>query len=388
MDTYSLPNQSLQNFIYGNEAEVPWSLMIVIYPYITGLIAGAFVVSSLYHVFKLEAFAGIARFALVVAFCFGVFAGFPLLIHLLQPQRALNIFFTPHFTAAMSVFGYVYASYMLLLTIEIWLVYRGFFVARANETGNPLWRLLTLGVLEYTPEAAALDAKLINFLAGIGIPAAFALHGYVGFIFGSIKAIAWWATPLQPIIFLVSAVASGIAALLLMYTFLKTKNRERIDEIMLKKLASCLWIAFLLAFTLEMLEVGFAYFEHGHHWTLIGPLLAGPLHTTYVVLQIGVCSLPPIVILGFVTLIKMPRALMILLANLASLLIAAQVLLMRYNVVVGGQMISKSDRGFVEFHFHWLGREGGLMAVLILILPFVFYALLSRFMPILGKEHA
>ncbi len=362
--------------------------MIVIYPYITGLIAGAFVVSSLYHVFKLKAFAGIARFSLVVAFCFGIFAGFPLLIHLLQPTRAFNIFITPHFTAAMSVFGYVYASYMLLLTTEIWLVYRGFFVEKARETNRFIWKVLTLGVTDYTPESAKIDRRLINFLAGIGIPAAFTLHGYVGFIFGSIKAIAWWATPLQPIIFLMSAVASGIAMILLMYTVLTIRRRgERCDADLVRKLATCLWIAFLLAFTLEMLEVGYAYFEQGHHWSLIGPLLRGPLHESYVVAQIGILSLPPIVLLGFVTLVKMPRLLTIFLANLCALLIAAQVLFMRYNVVIGGQMISKSDRGFVEFHWEWGGREGAAMAIAIMILPFIFYAVLSRFIPVLGEAH-
>ena len=385
---HSLPNESLVNYTFPNEGEVYWSLMIVIYPYITGLIAGAFVVSSLYHVFKLQAFAKIARFALVVAFCFGVFAGLPLLVHLLQPQRAFNIFVTPHFTAAMSIFGYVYASYMLLLTMEIWFVYRKFFVLKARETNKMIWRLLTLGVREYTPEAGRADHSLINVFAGLGIPAAFALHGYVGFIFGSIKANAWWATPLQPIIFLTSAIVSGIAMLILMYTFLMGKRSERCDEQMVRKLASCLWLAFLLAFTLEILEVGYAYYEHGHHWSVIGPLLEGPLHRSYVTFQIGFFSIPPILILGLVTLVKMPRALMLYLANLASLLLVAQVLFMRYNVVIGGQMISKSDRGFVDFHFELLGKEGGLMAAVILILPFIFYALLNRFMPILGGAHS
>ncbi|MEO1837501.1 MAG: NrfD/PsrC family molybdoenzyme membrane anchor subunit [Akkermansiaceae bacterium] len=388
MTAHSLPNESLVNYTFPNEAEIPWSLMIVIYPYVTGLIAGAFVVSSLYHVFKVQAFARIARFALVVAFCFGVFAGLPLLVHLLQPQRAFNIFITPHFTAAMSIFGYVYASYMLLLAIEIWLVYRNFFVTRARETNKIRWRLLTLGVREYTPEAARFDRKIISVLAGLGIPAAFALHGYVGFIFGSIKANAWWATPLQPIIFLVSAIVSGIAMLILLYTFLMGKRGERCDEQMIRKLAGCLWLAFLLAFTFEMLEVGYAYYEHGHHWSVIGPLLKGPLHSSYVTCQIGIFSIPPILILALVTLVTMPRTLTLYLANLASLLLVTQVLFMRYNVVIGGQMISKSDRGFVDFHFELLGKEGGLMAAVILILPFIFYALLNRFMPILGGAHS
>lgn len=380
------PNEAIVNFIYHNEAHVVWSLMIVIYPYITGLVAGAFVVSALYHVFKLEAFAPIARFALVMSFCFGMFAGLPLLVHLTQPQRAFNIYFTPHFTAAMSVFGYVYGSYMLLLTIEIWLVFREHFVRKANETGNLIWRILTLGVREYTPEAAKVDHKLTNFLAGFGIPVAFILHGYVGFIFGSMKAVAWWATPLQPIIFLMSAVVSGIAMIGLIYSVIMWRRREPVDYGMMKKLMVCLWIAFLLAFALEMLEVGYAFFEQGHHWSVIRPLLAGPLYNTYFIAQVCVLSIPPLILLGFVVLGKMRDGVMLFWANTASLLLVLQVLFMRYNVVIGGQRLSRSDRGFVDFHWEFLGKEGLLMAIVIMVLPFVTYAFLSRQIPVFEKS--
>ena len=54
-------------------------------------------------------------------------------------------------------------------------------------------------------------------LAGIGIPVACFLHGYAGFIFGSVKANALWMTPLMPVIFICSAVVSGIALCILTY---------------------------------------------------------------------------------------------------------------------------------------------------------------------------
>ena len=56
-----------------------------------------------------------------------------------------------------------------------------------------------------------------GFLAGIGIPVACFLHGYAGFIFGSVKANALWMTPLMPVIFICSAVVSGIALCILTY---------------------------------------------------------------------------------------------------------------------------------------------------------------------------
>jgi Ni/Fe-hydrogenase subunit HybB-like protein len=379
------PNQSLVNFVFPNNLHIEWSLMIVIYPYITGLVAGAFAVSALYHVFHVKEFERIAKFALVASFCFGLFAGLPLLVHLGQPLRAFNIFFTPHLTSAMSIFGYVYSSYMILLMIELWLVYREYFIQQAQEsTGWPrvIWKTLSLGVMEYTPQAAAVDHKVTTFLAAIGIPWAFTLHGYVGFIFGTVKANAWWATPLQPIIFLMSALVSGIAMLLLLYSFVRWRTYRPYDFPMIKRLMTYLWSLFIIDLVLEMLEVFYAMYEHGQHWAVIGPLLSGPLHGSYVVGQLMILSGIPLLILSYVVLSKSWGRPLLYLSNLASLLVVLQVLFMRYNVVIGGQMISKSERGFAPFHFEILAKEGVLSALLILAGPFVAYYVLSKIIPI------
>lgn len=47
-------------FVYPNEY-IYWSIQIVMYPYMTGLVAGAFVLSSLYHVFDQKALKDIAQ---------------------------------------------------------------------------------------------------------------------------------------------------------------------------------------------------------------------------------------------------------------------------------------------------------------------------------------
>jgi Ni/Fe-hydrogenase subunit HybB-like protein len=379
-----LPNGALNNFFFPNDAHVEWSLMIVIYPYITGLVAGAFVVSALYHVFKVEEFEPIAKFSLVASFCFGLFAAVPLLVHLGQPQRAFNIFFTPHTTSAMSIFGYVYSSYMILLMVELWLVYRRFFIEKAESTRGVqrlVWKALTLGVTA-TPGALRVDHTLISLLAGIGIPWAFVLHGYVGFIFGSVKANAWWATPLQPIIFLMSAIVSGIAMLVLMYTFIRWRSGRPYDIRMMRRLMDYLWGLFILDVTFESLEIVYMIYEHGHHWAVVGPLLAGPLFGSYAIAQLAILSGVPLLLLGYVVLFHVSDRRLLLLANVASLCVVLQVLFMRFNVVVGGQLISKSDRGYVDFHFEWFAKEGLVPAVIILSAPFVTYYVLSRFLPI------
>ena len=380
-----LPHEALINYVFPNNQQIWWSVMIVIYPYITGLVAGAFVVSSLYHVFKVEEYKPIANFSLIAAFCFGLFAGLPLLVHLGQPQRAYEIYVTPHLTSAMSIFGYVYSGYLLLLMIEIWLIYRAFFIAEAQRSSGLMqlvWRALSLGISEYHPQSARIDRKLATILAGVGIPWACLLHGYVGFIFGSVKAIPWWATALQPLIFLSSAVVSGMAMIMLMYSFIMWRRGAGYDFAMLRKLIIALWIAFVLDWALEMLELVHVYYRHGHEWAEIGPLLAGPLYNSYVIGQILVASLIPTVLMGYVVLSKAGGRKLLYLSNVCSLLLLLQVLLMRYNVVIGGQLISKSGRGFVDFQLEFFGKEGVLTALIIFAGPFVVYYLISRFIPV------
>ena len=384
-----LPHGALVNYIFPNNEIVWWSILIVIYPYITGLIAGAFVVSGFSHVFKIKEFKPIANFALIAAFSFGLFAAVPLLFHLGQPQRAFEIYFTPHLTSAMSIFGYIYSSYLILLMLEIWLIYRPYFIQQANSTTGlqrKIWYILTLGVTTYHQDSAKIDQKLILFLAGIGIPWAFVLHGYVGFVFGSVKAIAWWASPLQPIVFLLSAIVSGMAMLMVMYTFVKWRSKAPYDYPLVKKFTAFLWGIFILAFVLEILEVLFARYESGHHWAIIEPLLNGPLFGSYVITQVLVLSVIPIILLGYVTLSNSKDKNMLHLANLGSFMLVLQVLFMRFNVVVGGQLISKSERGFVDYHWEIFGGEGVLVSATILAAPFVTFYLVSRFIPIFEKS--
>ena len=76
-------------FVYPNEF-IYWSIQIVMYPYMTGLVAGAFVLSSLYHVFGQKDLKDIAQFSLVFSLALLPVAALPLLLHLQQPLRAME----------------------------------------------------------------------------------------------------------------------------------------------------------------------------------------------------------------------------------------------------------------------------------------------------------
>src|ERR1035438_3888683 len=98
---------------------------------------------------------------------------------------------TPHRSSAMAMFGFVYLWYLtVVLLLEIWLEYRSDIVRLAeNSKGflRPVYRALTLGSMNVSPDALRMDDKVGYAVTVIGIPSAFLLHGYVGFIFGPIS---------------------------------------------------------------------------------------------------------------------------------------------------------------------------------------------------------
>ena len=115
----------MQGFIYPNEFELHWGILVVVYPYVTGLVAGAFILASLERVFNVKEVQPTYRLALLTALAFLLVAPLPLLAHLGQPLRAYEIFLTPNRQSAMAMFGFVYAWYlMVVLLLEIWFEYR------------------------------------------------------------------------------------------------------------------------------------------------------------------------------------------------------------------------------------------------------------------------
>src|SRR6185437_3162534 len=153
----------------------------------------------------------------------------PLQMHLGHPERSFEMYLTPHRQSAMAMFGFVYLWYLMaVLVLEIWFDYRRDLVlARRRSTGlaRLFYTVATLGSDDISPEALRIDDRLGYVITIIGIPSAFLLHGYVGFIFGSVKANPWWSTPLMPVVFLFSAMVSGIAMVMILYVALTRLRR-------------------------------------------------------------------------------------------------------------------------------------------------------------------
>jgi len=406
-DLFVLPNE----YVY-------WSIQIVMYPFMTGLVAGAFVLSSLYHVFGVKKLRDIARFALVFSFALLPGALVPLLLHLQHPLRGVNVLMTPHFTSAIAAFGVVFMTYFAIVASEVWFVYRRHFVTQSlrlrkkshktlRERGSSVvYRVLTLGAYDISEKAQRTDEKATKILAGVGIPVALFLHGYAGFIFGSVKANALWMTPLMPVIFIVSAVVSGIAFCLLTYIvtmeirklLVRRKraaaespgSREEIGgvEVSVVRITARYLLLFLvLAISLELLDAVFRGYTAVKSWDVVKSAVYGNEFKQVFLLQYALGNFLPLVLL------LLPR-LTIRRAVVSLVLVLFGVFMMRWNVVIGGQSFSLTLAGYMHYVLpivpeSWeTVKEGLVGAIGVLLFPFVLFFGYARFCPVFAPTES
>jgi predicted membrane protein len=306
------------------------------------------------------------------------------LFHLGHPERCLEIMMTPHFTSPMAMFGFVYAWYLMaVLLLELWFDYRQDFVEWSKtEAGfrGIIYRAFTLGVMDESPAAVGLDWKIGRALSIIGIPSAFLLHGYVGFIFGSIKANPWWGNVLMPIIFILSAVVSGIALCVFNYMVLTWIRRHTVNMRCIDTMAMFLFYALVVDASVEALDWLHRSYSAEEGFQVMQYMAREKLFYTLLVGQATIGTLLPLLMLGSLQLIRkrIPEIVRKRIYFVSAVMILIGVLAMRWNVVIGGQLFSKSLRGVMGYKLEFAGVEGWFMGMLLLSLPFIILSVLVK----------
>jgi Ni/Fe-hydrogenase subunit HybB-like protein len=375
-----------EGYVYPNESgpHPLWGFLIVLYPYITGLVAGAFIMASLVRVFNVKALEPIYRLALLTALSFLLCATLPLLFHLGHPERCFEIMMTPHFSSPMAMFGFVYAWYLMaVLLLELWFDYRRDFVEWSKtEPGfrGIIYRAFTLGVMDESEAAVRLDLRMGRILSVIGIPSAFLLHGYVGFIFGSIKANPWWGNVLMPIIFILSAVVSGIALCVFNYMVLTWIRRHTVNMRCIDTMAMFLFYALVVDAAVEGLDWLHRNYSAEEGFQVMQYMAREKLFYTLLIGQAMIGTLLPLLSLGSIQLFRkrIPEIARKRVYFVTAVMILVGVLAMRWNVVIGGQLFSKSLRGVMGYKLEFAGVEGWLMGVVLLSLPFIILTVLVK----------
>jgi molybdopterin-containing oxidoreductase family membrane subunit len=318
-----------KNVNYGSV--VPWGLWVAVYIYFIGLSAGAFLVSSLVFVFNMSRFESIGRLALFTAVVTLLLALLSISADLGHTFRAWHVLVYPNFESPMAWMIWLYSAYFGLVCLELWFVLRHDFVVGAREPGlrGSIYRLLSLGSKDDSAASAASDRQVVRLLAAIGIPLAIMFHGGVGSLFGVISSRPAWHGGMFPILFLVSALASGGALLAVVSAIFQDglrRNRETVVALGTLVLGLLLLDAlFLISETL----VGF----YGNEPARIASLklvYGGPYWWVFWFWQLGLGTLIPLALLSLPTR-RDPR-----LVALACGLIVIGFLAVRLNIVIPG----------------------------------------------------
>jgi protein NrfD len=321
---------------------VPWGLWVAAYIYFVGLSAGSFLISSLVYVFNLKQFEKVGRLALFTALITLLLALLAIWADLGHMERFWHVFAYPNFRSPMAWMIWLYTAYFVLLAVELWFLLRRDLVAgaRGSDWKARFYRVLSLGSRDESAESAQRDRKIVKVLASIGIPIAIMFHGGVGTLFGIVAARPAWHSGLFPILFLLSALASGAALLTLTSAIFQDgwrRNRETV--LALGRLVLALLLLEVL-FQFSEILIAYAGGVPGHTDSL-NLILMGPYAWVFWGLQLVVGTLIPILLLAGPTRFD-PRF-----VSLAGLMIVLGFIGVRLNIVIPG-LATEEIRGMME----------------------------------------
>ena len=278
--------------------------LIAIYFYLTGLSAGSFVLSTLAYVFGMERFKPIGKIGVILAALFLVMAPLALLVHVGQPFKAWHLFVHLNVTSPITWGSFLLTLYPINCVIYGWVMFRG-------------------------------NKKLTRIFGTIGIPLAVFVHGYTGFILALGKARALWNTALMPFLFLVSAMVSGIA-LMILISIIKDRyfSKEKvINRDLVFSLGNLLAAMILIDLFLVLSDVLVLLVSHAEAQEVARLILQGK----FGILFIGVENIMGKIIPAIILLI--PRLRNLTTVTISSVLVVVGIFCMRYVVVLGGEFL-------------------------------------------------
>lgn len=290
--------------LYNINHQEAFGLFIAIYFYLTGLSAGSFILSTLSYGFGMNQFKPLGRVGIVLATALLIIAPLFLLLHIGAPYRAWHLF------TYLNLHSPITWGCFLLILYPLNCIIYGYFMFREN-------------------------LKLTRIFAFIGIPLAISVHGYTGFILAFGKARALWNSAIMPILFLASAVVSGIA-LMILVCVIKDRffsKEKKIDQDLIFKLGRLLAWVIVFDLFLVFCDILVLSISHTEAQAAAQMLLGGSFSFLFLVVENLLGKIVPFILL------TVPRFRTKLTVIIASLLVVVGIFFMRYVVVLGGESI-------------------------------------------------
>ncbi len=360
------------NGSYGTLENIYWGLPIVIYPFLSGLLAGSFVVGALYHLFHMEKLKPISKLALIASFAMLLLAAMAPLADALQPSRAIwELYFRDHFPySPLAMFIIIWTVFVITFLFELYYLFRESNIKRAGtDTGlrGKVSKFLTFGNMDTSETSIKRDHKALWIISILGIILSILFHGYVGFLFGAIKARALWSDPVIPPMFISSAVVSGIAFVGLLYIigFGVFSNKNRIEADTLDTLNLALIYAIFADLFFDLIEWLYSvrgYSSKGVYTGWHGVFSwggHGPLWFNYHIVQLLFGLIIPVILLIIFKGIRRS----IFWTFILDAIVTIGVWEMRYNTVIGGQLPAKIGQGLAVLHIPFWSYDGYLTGI-------------------------
>lgn len=325
---------------------VPWGLWVAVYIYFIGLSAGSFLFSTIVYVFNVKRFASIGKLALFTALATLLCALLSIWFDLGRQWRFANIFTSGAYTSMMWWMVNLYTLYMAVITVECWLVFREDIIrlSKSKSIFSFIAKFLTFGKTNLTEDRKAKDYKIVKLLATIGVPLAFAFHGNVGALFGTVGAREHWNSAIYPIMFLAGAFASGGALLTAIYTFYwKDKNELYKENVAI--LGKIVLALLLFDILIEWSEYSIALISHGSE--TVKMVLFGNYWYNFWILHVIIGVITPILLL---TKYATTRNI-----GIGCLILAVSFISVRLNIVIPGMSIEELtglSNAYTSSRFH------------------------------------
>jgi len=319
----------------GYGTPIPWALWVALYIYFIGLSAGSFLVSSLAYVFRIRRFEPVGPAAVFTALVCLITALLFIWVDLGHMERFVEVFFRPSWRSPLAWIVWLYTAYFFLLLAEAWFLLRRRF-ARHRDAGGvraALYRVLAFGTQAGSAADSEKDLRIVRILGTVGVPLAIAFHGGTGAVFAVLMARPYWNTGLFPILFLVSALASGCALLTAVAAFLVPRGYPQ-DKSLLPGLGRLLLGLICLEVLMQVAEflVGL-YGSAAAHAIPLQEQLFGANWWLFWIVSVGLAVGIPALILA--TVGRRNSSLI----GLAGLLSAAGFIGIRWNIVLPGFVV-------------------------------------------------
>lgn len=307
LGVYGLFNMLINGHeVYGVTRTVPWGILISTYVFFVVSSTGLCLVSSMGHVFGIDNFEVIGKRSIVLAI-FTLVCGFGVIATELGHPLRMMIYnvISPNFESAIWWMGTLYGIYLVFIIIEF------YFLMKHNQKG-------------------AFYAGLGGFIAGISA------HSNLGAVFGLLEARPFWHGPYLPIYFILSALISGCALIIIIF-FVAYKTPSNMPEKATKALKSISKIFGFLIGVLIFFDIWKVitsiYGAPPEKFESVQTLLSGQLGVNFWIFEIALGMLIPFVIIIFTKGKNLKASLV------AAISAVIGIFYMRYDLVIAGQLV-------------------------------------------------